>query len=129
MESEKITSSKELIAQLKAIDNDIESLALQKRSLVDDLNAKAKQKLRIKAELTKTVLEDDDAVIVSDHAIVRYLERIEGIDIEKLKKMIVGDGRIAQAVKTLSSGIFPSEDGVFMLIVKDKVVVTVIKYE
>ena len=122
-------TSTNLISQLKVIEDDIESLANQKKNILGTISSKNKLKKKLKAELDKSKFEDDGDVIVSDHAIVRYLERIEGIDIEAIRKKIIGDGRINQAVKTLENGSFPSEDGTFTLRVRDKVVVTVIKNE
>lgn len=62
---------------------------------------------------------------VSDHAIVRYLERVKGMDIKALKKEILSDG-LATKVRQLGDGYYPVK-GKYKIRVKDGVVVTVLK--
>lgn len=49
-------------------------------------------------------------IIISEHAIIRYLERIENIDIEAIKDMIV-DEKTRGAINVLTSGTFPIKGG------------------
>lgn len=63
-------------------------------------------------------------VIISEHAIIRYLERIEGINMEAVKDKMV-NSRTRDAINVLTSGTFPIQGG--RLEVKNNIVITVIK--
>ena len=64
--------------------------------------------------------------VASEHAILRYIERVMGIDVDEVKKKILSE-RNTKIIKTISSGKVPLEEGGFTLVVKDKVVVSVIE--
>lgn len=50
-------------------------------------------------------------VIISEHAILRYLERVQGIDIEGIKGMILSNTRIENAIITCGTGTYPIQGG------------------
>jgi len=60
----------------------------------------------------------------SDHAILRYLERIKGVDITAVVAEMLGEGRAA-AIKALRTCKLPLGEGA-RLVVVDRVVVTVL---
>lgn len=62
---------------------------------------------------------------VSDHAIVRYLERAHGLDTDAIRKDILGQGR-AEMVAFTRDGRIPFRDGL-RLAVRDGVVTTVMR--
>jgi chromosome segregation ATPase len=64
----------------------------------------------------------DKKPIISEHALLRYAERVLGIDFESIKKDILSEQNVA-IIDTLRSGIIPVKN--FKLIVKDKVIVTI----
>jgi hypothetical protein len=65
-----------------------------------------------------------DRIIVTDHAIVRYLERIAGVDIEGLREEIKKETELAGGV--LGNGKFMIGGG-FRAVVSDGRVVTIIE--
>lgn len=68
-----------------------------------------------------------EGIQVSDHAVVRYLERVKGIDIDALKKQIL-DSCSFEEMKLLGSGRFPATDkegNVFRVVFDKYTVVTV----
>ena len=67
-------------------------------------------------ELTKTKPQ------LSEHAILRYLERKKGIDINEIKSKIMDD-KVVKQIKTIGSGKIRVDD--FILVVRNNVVVTV----
>lgn len=67
-------------------------------------------------------LHDPDFIWVTDHAIIRYLERVHDIDMNEVKDMII-KGR-EEMIKGMKSGKFPMGDGVKM-VVKNKTIITV----
>jgi len=61
---------------------------------------------------------------VSDHAIIRYQERIEVIDPALVADKILTP-QLRNMVETLGNGVFPVDD--FRVVVQDNTVITVIK--
>jgi len=68
-----------------------------------------------------------NSITVTEHAILRYLERVEGVDIERVKKDIV-DGETLKRIQTLGPGYYPRtvDEIPFRIRVKDNAVVTVL---
>lgn len=62
---------------------------------------------------------------VSDHAVVRYLERVKGMDIAAIRKEILPD-KLNKMTKVMGSGYYPVSDA-FKIRVKNGVVITVLK--
>lgn len=60
--------------------------------------------------------------IVSEHAMLRYLERIKGVDLEAIREEILGDGTAASISFAKTGRIKKSG---MCLVVKDNVVVTI----
>lgn len=58
---------------------------------------------------------------VSDHALVRYLERVKGIDIEALKAQMLHRG-VALWYERLGDGVYPVDS--YRLVIKNATVVT-----
>jgi len=67
------------------------------------------------------------AVIVSEHAILRYLERVRGIDIDQVKKEIAPE-HIIQGVRAMGNGEYPVA-GSHTLKIQDNTVVTILTKE
>lgn len=68
---------------------------------------------------------NDIEPMVSDRAVVRYLERVVGVDVEALRREILHlNERVA--VGELGDGKYPLGNG-FRAVVKNNVVVTVLK--
>jgi chromosome segregation ATPase len=66
------------------------------------------------------------SLIVSEHALLRYIERVMGVDLEDLKNEILTDDVLLK-IKALQGcdGVYPSKGG-FQLRVKDNTVVTIL---
>lgn len=64
-------------------------------------------------------------LIVSEHAMLRYLERVEQLDVAILNRIIAEDEELQSVVKTLGNGIFPVKGRGFKLVIKDNVVETI----
>mgnify|MGYP000288406981 CR=1 FL=1 len=60
---------------------------------------------------------------VTDHAVIRYLERIEGMNIEKIRSDI--RSKIKDMVKVCGDGRYPLGDR-FQAVVENRMVITVI---
>lgn len=75
----------------------------------------------LKAQLAK-LTEKPKEIIVTEHAILRYIERVYGIDLEEIRTRMLG-GSVVQLIDQFGSGKIPCEGG--RLIVKDRTVITV----
>jgi hypothetical protein len=64
---------------------------------------------------------------VSDHAVVRFLERCEGVRIQDVRAAILGGGR-ADLIRKVKSGTIPYDERV-RLVVRNGAVVTVVSAE
>lgn len=68
-------------------------------------------------------IENSDEIVISEHAIIRYLERVKQFDISAIKKDILSD-EVVSMVKTLGrTGKYPN--GNFRLVIKNGIVTTV----
>jgi hypothetical protein len=63
-------------------------------------------------------------ISVSDHAIVRYMERVAGMDVEKMKEQIAKS--VSPSVKALGDGRYPCCEGI-RAVVDNNVVVTMVE--
>ena len=68
----------------------------------------------------------EEGVDVSDHAVIRYLERVMGVDVAKIRGKIAG-GAVAKCAGVIGDGRYPVEPGV-KAVVRGGKVVTIIKY-
>jgi len=75
----------------------------------------------LKAQLEKLTTSPKE-VVVTEHAILRYIERVYGIDLDEIRQRMLG-GNVLALIDQFGSGKIPCEGG--RLIVKDRTVVTV----
>jgi hypothetical protein len=122
MKSARTHRSRQLRSQLAKAKADVTTLESRMTALGADLKAKRITVAKLEAELSK--LDHSAAPRVSDHAVVRYIERVEGVDIVAIRKAILHP-KIMEMVATLGgSGSFPHPDG-YVIKMADGVVVTV----
>lgn len=107
-------------AQLQA------ELADQERVLADAQSTVATTRERLKAvEGDIQALEAASAEpIVTEHAMLRYLQHVKGLDLEALQREILS-GKTVEHINLLQSGRLPTPSGA-TLVVKQRTVVTVI---
>ena len=61
---------------------------------------------------------------ITDHALIRYFERVLGFDMEVVKKTILDDGK---RIEMIEAGCKEIKCSGFVLRIKDKKVVTIIR--
>lgn len=72
----------------------------------------------------KQLKRDSNELYITDHAIVRYLARIEGVDIEAIKGKMLTD-HFSRAYEALgTNGEYPTGDG-YNLVIREQNVVTI----
>jgi hypothetical protein len=114
----------------------IKKLYVQKNELIQDndilikhrnnLNNKIDTNQRLIRDIDKKIKnlkKDGKSPIITEHAILRYLERYKGIDIEKIKKEILPE-HVLKQILFLKSGSFPINE-LIKIIVRNKIIVTV----
>lgn len=101
-------------AELGALDKEINALSQKKKVLSRQLSGINKE--------IKGLTEKTKDVVISEHAILQYLRRVKGLNIDAIKAEIVPE-KAKRIIDTIESAHVPV-DG-FKLIVKNKVVVTV----
>lgn len=64
------------------------------------------------------------SAVVSEHAMLRYFERVMGFNLEEIKAKVIPN-KTAEMIAKLGPGVYPVEGG-FKIKVKDNVVVTLV---
>lgn len=105
----------------------LEFKSLQKSGtrLTMEIAAKEKQIKEVELKIRK-LKGANGSIIVSEHAILRYLERVYGLDLVKIKQEILPE-RIAAQAKAIGNGRYGVID--HTLLIKNNVVVTVLTDE
>jgi chromosome segregation ATPase len=88
--------------------------------LKKDLENKTHNLQEIEKEL-RLIL--DVKPVVSEHALLRYVERVLGVNIKKIENEILTHD-VMNAIETLHSGKIPYKDGM-TLVIRDKTVITI----
>lgn len=113
---------KQLISQIKNHKADAEMLKLEISNKQNELSAKQKTIETMQQRID--ALQTDNRVRITEHAVLRYLERVRGINIKDVYKEILTP-EVQEMIDTLGgSGKFPNKD--FQLVMKDYVVTTIV---
>lgn len=119
------TNSQEL-KRLQSLHNQLhlEYKALQESQsrLKMEIETKRKQIQEVEEKI-QTLKGSHETIIISEHAIIRYLERVYGLDLEKIREEILPPPIAAQA-KRIGNGRY-SITG-HTVIIKDNVAITVL---
>lgn len=101
------------------------SITYQRAMCKLDIAIKAQQRKIKETEQRLLNLKTESAIHITDHAIVRYLERVLGLDVEGFRQQIL-KGELGAAVKCFESGRFPVKgvDGPVKAIVESGTIVT-----
>lgn len=113
----------------------LKSLQTHKSKLESKLTKQKFERTEISQQVSKTEQQikfieykisafKEKELRVSEHAILRYLERKEGIDIKEIKEKILSPW-VRTCHEQLGSGKFPLKDNDLKAIIKDNVVVTI----
>jgi hypothetical protein len=116
-------SPKKIDSHLSEISEEKQLLDLRIQQLQEEKERKQKIEDKLKRKKKKLESKHPD---VSEHGVIRFLERVEGRDIQAIKGYILHPS-ILDMMKTLGkSGTYPHPDG-FSVIFKNNFVVTVTK--
>jgi len=113
---------KKLKSLLNTMQSDVEVLKIDFTNKQREYGVKVQEINNLKKEIEK--LEGLDTLKVSEHAIVRYFERVLGYNIEEIEGIILSDN-VVKMIETLGgSGTFPNEN--FQVVMKNNTVITII---
>lgn len=117
-----IQKLKGLESQLRKIEGELESLKIETSNKQKEYQQKLNIANKIKEEIKK--LKDSKESRVSEHAIVRYFERVKGFNIEDIQKEILSDSIINLAEQLGGNGTYPNNG--YSVVMKDFTVTTII---
>lgn len=117
------------IIKIKELEQQLLELQAQEESLKKMIANKQRVLSTTKKEIDNVLQEIDKLsnkteIKISDHAIVRYFQRVKGIDLDQVRKEILSPS-VLSWVETLGDGTYPSQD--CKLVIRDNTVVTVMK--
>lgn len=110
----------ELEARLSALRNQRGYLGKEIAKLAADLNSLSQR---------ADSLRKRSGLIVSEEALLAYLEKIEKIDLEAPIRQITEDEKLLEQVKALGNGTYPVSSGAFRVVVKDNIVINILLNE
>jgi hypothetical protein len=113
---------KQLKSQLNIMLADADALKIEAANKQREYNQKLQAIDKLKFEMAK--LNNSEKLKVSEHAIVRYFERVKGFDIEQVEKEILSEKVLILVDKLGGNGSYPN-DG-FSVVMKNYTVTTVV---
>jgi predicted nuclease with TOPRIM domain len=117
-----VRKRKQLQSQLNLMLGDAEALKIEvsnkQREYSDKLNAIN----RLKEEIAR--LDEDKNLRISEHAILRYLERVKGMDIEAIENEILTDTLKELVEKLGGNGSYPNNG--FQVRIKNYTITTIV---
>lgn len=115
------TELKGLQTSLTRINQELRDLESHQAELKQQISEKREKQQAIKDKVA-LLKKDNEQVGITEHAVLRYLERAKGIDIEEIKAEMVGD-QVADVIDELKTCRVDKPDCV--LVVKNRTVITV----
>lgn len=122
MSMQDATELKGLQTQLTKKKTELDQAYTEQKEITAKINSLRTDVAKIEGNIQK-VMERSKDIIVSEHAIIRYLERVRGFDMEDVRREMIMPS-IEPQIKTFRSGTFPGPR--CKLRVKNNVVMTVI---
>ena len=120
-----IKSAQQLRRRMDELDKEEKEIGRQILTLGERVKIIEKDRARLQAQLDE--FEKEHPIELSDHAVLRYLDRIEGINIGAVKARVL-DKRTREAIKTLGgSGTFPVGTS-HRIVAKKGKIITVLPY-
>lgn len=113
---------KGLKSQLRIMEGDAEALKIILSNKQREYHAKLKAIKALKEQVES--FESNTGIKVSEHAIVRYFERVKGFDISEIGKEILSVEVLSLVEKLGGNGTYPNKD--FKILMKNNTVTTVV---
>lgn len=117
--SEKLKGIRAQITKTRA---NLTRLDAERKTIKNNIDVQTNKLKQLQADLE---VAENSKPMVSDHAVLRWMERCMGFDIEAVRRKILSDGR-AETIEAIGSGKIPVAGESAHLVVKSKTVVTVV---
>lgn len=111
---------KRLQVRRNKLQSEISSIREEKYSLTREETLKMQELSKVNKQLDK---KKKGALIISEHAMLRYMERVKHLDIDELK-MLIAPENTRKLIERFGQGKFPA--GTHNLVVKNNTVLTVL---
>jgi len=119
---ENIRKVKGFKSQLIQLNADADVLKLRISNSQKELSQKLNSIKQINSEIEK--LNQQEGIRVSEHAIVRYLERVKGLNVEEIQKEILTD-TVLKLIEVLGgNGTYPNYG--FSIVIRNNIVTTIL---
>lgn len=118
------TEMKKLNSMKLQYEGELEALKNQKSILEREICNKGKSICEINQKINS--LKSKNEIIVSEHAMLRYIERVLGINLEELREKILPEIVEIQC-KEFGNGKYTVNNQEFTVVLQDNVVVSVLK--
>ena len=116
---------KQLNSQLNVLEGNRKALNIQCSQIQQNLSENKKQINILINNIKKLELQESQELNVTEHALLRYCERVLGINIEEIKEELLSDN-IKNLVNTLgSTGVYPYKE--FKLKIINNSIITLLK--
>lgn len=117
-------SLKELQSQLVKKRAEAQALQLEISQKQKELTVKEKN-IQNLTERIGSLNANSSKIKASEHSILRYLERVKGLDLKAVEQEMLADDKLIQATSVLGgNGTFPF-DGKYQFVIRNNVIVTV----
>ena len=117
-----IRKIKALMSQLSILTGEAEALKVEIANRQRELAAKTKAVESLSRQIES--MKKNGELKVSEHAIVRYLERVKGVSIAEIEREILSDSVVSYVEKLGGNGKFPN--GEYQVVMKDFTVTTIV---
>jgi len=118
---EEVRKLKELKSRLAVHKAEREGILEDLRLRQRELSAKDKTIKHLQEEISK--IDGSSGIKVSEHAIIRYLERVEGLNVEEVENKILTEDLVSLTEKLGSTGTYPI--GEVQAVLKNNTIVTI----
>lgn len=116
---------------LKSLETKYNSLDTKRNLIIKEVEenqataAKLKKEMgQIKQQIDNLKVKSTNNIVISEHSLLRYIERVIGIDLDEISRKILNENDM-KIVKTLGNCTYP-KDG-FKVKIQNGIVVTIIK--
>lgn len=111
---------KGLKTQIDREQGELNALLEEQKTVNGKINSKLELLKGLRAKFKS--LTTEKKIVVSEHAILRYIERIMGVDLEEVRIKILPEDK-KEMIKTLGNAKYPING--HSIVVKDNIVITV----
>ena len=115
------TTLKGLKTRKSKVDAEITLIQSEIENKKKEFNNKKQLSNNLKAKIENL---NEEGLIISEHAILRYIERVIGLDMEELKAKIL-DESIVSYHRELGNGVYPLTNTDKKAVIKNNTIVTI----